>query len=237
MKTELFQVCSHCWVFHMYCHIECSTLAASSFSIWNSSVGIPSPLIALFIVMLHKAHLTSHSGMSGCRWVITPSWLSGSLNIFLDSSSVYSCHLFLIPSASVRPIHFLSFIEPTSAWNVPLLSLIFLKRFVVFPILLFSSISFHWSLREVLLFLLALLYNSAYRWIYLSFSNLPFASIPFSAIYKASSDNHFAFLHFFFLEMILITASCTMLWTSIHSSSGTLSIRSDPLNLFVLSTV
>ena len=31
------------------------------------------------------------------------------------------------------------------AWNVPLVSLIFLKRSLGFPILLFSSISFHWS--------------------------------------------------------------------------------------------
>ena len=46
---------------------------------------------------------------------------------------------------------------------------------------------------------------------------------PFSAICKASSDNHFAFLYFFFLGMILITAAYTMLWTSFHSSSGTLS--------------
>ena len=28
--------------------------------IWNSSIGIPSPLLALFTVMLPKAHLTSH---------------------------------------------------------------------------------------------------------------------------------------------------------------------------------
>jgi len=46
-------------------------------------------------------------------------------------------------------------------------------------------------------------------WVYLSFSLLPFASL-FTAICKASSDNHFAFLHFSFLGMILITASCTM---------------------------
>ena len=44
---------------------------------------------------------------------------------FLYSSSVYSCHLFLISSASVKSIPFLSFIEPTFAWNVPLVSLIF----------------------------------------------------------------------------------------------------------------
>ena len=39
--------------------------------------------------------------MSGSRWVITPSWLSGSWRSFLYSSSVYCCHLFLISSASV----------------------------------------------------------------------------------------------------------------------------------------
>ena len=37
--------------------------------------------------MLSKAHLTSHSRMSGSRWVITPSWLSGSWRSFLYSSS------------------------------------------------------------------------------------------------------------------------------------------------------
>ena len=44
----------------------------------NSSTGIPSPPLALFVVMLPKAHLTSHSRMPGSRWVTTPSWLSGS---------------------------------------------------------------------------------------------------------------------------------------------------------------
>ena len=54
--------------------------------------------------MLCKAHLTSHSKMSGSRWVITPSWLSGSLRPFLYSSSLSSCRLFLVSSASVRSI-------------------------------------------------------------------------------------------------------------------------------------
>ena len=76
------------------------------------------------------------------------------VKIFLYSSSVYSCQ-FLISSASVRSIPFLSFIEPIFEWNVSLVSLIFLKRSLVFPILLFSSISLHWSLREAFLSLLA----------------------------------------------------------------------------------
>ena len=65
--------------------------------------------------------------MSGSRWVITPSWLSGSWRFFWYRSSVYSCHL-LISSASVRSIPFLTFIEPIFAWNVPLVSLIFLRE-------------------------------------------------------------------------------------------------------------
>ena len=95
-ENWLFQSCGHCWVFQTCWHIECSTFTASSFRIWNNSTGIPSPPLALFIVMLSKAHLTSHSRMSGSRWVITPSWLSWSWRSFSYSSSVYSWHLFLI---------------------------------------------------------------------------------------------------------------------------------------------
>ena len=72
MQTDLFQSCGQCSVFQICWHIECSTFTASSFRIWNSSTGIPLPPLALFVVMLSKAHLTSHSRMSGSRWVITP---------------------------------------------------------------------------------------------------------------------------------------------------------------------
>ena len=85
-----FPSCSHCWVLHICWHIVYSTLTASSYRIWNSSARIPSPPLALFVMMLPKAHLTSHSRMFGSSWVITPLWLSGSLRSFLYSSSVYS---------------------------------------------------------------------------------------------------------------------------------------------------
>ena len=143
MKTDLSQAFGHCWVFQICWHIECSTFTASSFRIWNSSTVIPSPLLALFVVMLPKAHLTLHSRMSGFRWVIIPLWLSGLWRSFLYSSSTYSYHLFLVSSASVRSTPFLSFIVCIFAWNVPLVSLIFLKRSLIFPILMFSSISLH----------------------------------------------------------------------------------------------
>jgi len=166
MKTDLFQSCGHCWVFQICWHIDCSTFTASSFRIWKTSTGIPSPPLALFVVMLSKAHLTSHSRMSGSsEWSHHRDYLNREA---LFCTSVYSCHLFLISSASLRSIPFLSFIEPIFAWNLPLVSLIFLKRPLVFPILLFSSISLHWSLRKDFLSLLAILWNSAFRCLYLS---------------------------------------------------------------------
>ena len=68
-----------------------------------------------------------------------------------------SCHLFLIAS-SFRSLLFLSFIVPILAWNVPLISPIFLKRFLVFHSLLLSSISLHCSLKKVF-FRLSLLFS------------------------------------------------------------------------------
>ena len=127
----------------------------SIFRIWNSSAGIPSPPVALFVVNLPKAHLTLCCRISGSSWVITPSRLSVSLRPFLYSSSVYCCHLLLISYTSVRSFLFLSCTVPIFAWNVPLTSPVFLKRSLVFPILLFSSISLHCSFKKAFLTLLA----------------------------------------------------------------------------------
>ena len=100
-----------------------------------------------------------------------------------------------------------------------------------------AYISLPWSLRKAFLSLLAILWNSAVRCLYLSFSPLLFSSHLFTDICKASSDSHFAFFHFFSIGMVLIPVSCTMSRTYVHSSSGTLSIRSSLLNLFLTSTV
>ena len=74
----------------------------------------------------------------------------------------------------------------------------------------FHFLSLHCSLKMAFLSPLAILWNSAFSWIYLSLSPLPFASL-FSAICKTPLDNHFAFLHFFLFGMVLVTASCTVL--------------------------
>ena len=238
MKTDLFQSCGHYWVFQICWHNECSTFTASSFRTWNSSTGIPSPALALFIVMFSKAHLTSHSRMSGSLWVIIcHHGLLGHEDLFLYSSSVHCFYLFLISSASVRSIWFMFFIVPIFAWNIPLVSLIFLKISLVLPILLFYSIFCidYWGrLSYLSLLFFGTLHSDGY---YLSFSLLSLDSLLSSVICNTSSENHFAFLHLLFFGMVLITASCPMSQTSIHSSSGTLSIRSNHLSLFVTSTV
>ena len=69
---------------------------------------------------------------------------------------------------------------------------------ISFPILLFSSISLHCSFKRAFLSLCAVLWNSIFSRVYLSFSPLPFTSLFSSAICKASSDNHYA-LAFLFL--------------------------------------
>ena len=56
MKTDLFQSCGHFWVFQIYWHIECSTFTASSFRIWNSSAGIPSPHTTLLVTRADIFH-------------------------------------------------------------------------------------------------------------------------------------------------------------------------------------
>ena len=102
-----FQSCGHSWVFQIYWYIECSSFTTSSFRIWNSSAEIPSPPLSLFIVMLLKAHLTSHHRMSNLRWVITQVviWVIETIFVqflfvfltqknYIHSSSIYLNYIF-----------------------------------------------------------------------------------------------------------------------------------------------
>ena len=83
------------------------------------------------------------------------------------------------------------------AWNVPLVCLSYLS------LLFFRT-----------------LHSDGYIFPFLLCLSLLFFSQLFV---RLPQTTFFAFLHFFSLHMVLIIASCTMLWTSIHSSSGTLS--------------
>ena len=205
MRTDLFQCCVNCWVFQICWRIECSTFTASSFRIWNSSAGIPSPPLALLVVMLPKTHLTSHSRMSGPRWMTIPSWLSGSwrsfcivlvsplLNIFCfclvhTISFLYRAHLCMKCSLGIS-----NFLEAISSVSRSVVFLYFFALITEEGFLLSPCSSLELCI----------------RWVYLCFS-FAFCFSSFSATCKASSDSHVAFLHFFFLGMVLITTSCTI---------------------------
>ena len=136
---------------------------------------------------------------------------------------MYSFHLFLISLVSTRSLSFLYFIVHIFGQNAHLMFPIFLKRSLVFSFLLFSSITKHRSLKKAFLYLLVLFWNSMFNWMYLSLTALLFASLLSPAICKASSDK-LCLLAFLFL------------WNDSVCSSGTLLIRSSPLNLFVTST-
>ena len=203
MRIDLFQSCGHCWVFQVCWHIECNTLMASAFRVLSSSTGILLHPLALIIAVLPKAHVASLLRMPGSGWLTTPSWSSSSFGSFLHGFSVYSFHLFLISSASARLLLFMSSIVHIFGQNDPLVSLALLKRSLVFPLLLFSSSFIHGSLEKALLSLRAVLWKSAFSWIYPCLSPLLFTSLLPFAICEASSDNHFAFLLFFFFGMVL----------------------------------
>ena len=87
MKTDLFQSCGHCWVFQICWHTKYSTLTASSFRTLNSSAGIPSLSIALFVVVCPEAHLTSQ------HWIIEKA-TENQRNIyfcFTDDAKAFNC--------------------------------------------------------------------------------------------------------------------------------------------------
>ena len=88
------------------------------------------------------------------------------------------------------------FIVPILAWNVPFISPIFLERFLVFPILLFSSISLHCSLTKPFLSLLAILWTL--HSVGCIFPFLLWFLIPFfSQLFVRPPQSHSAFVHFF----------------------------------------
>ena len=83
------------------------------FRIWNSSTGINSCPLDLFIVMLPNAHLTLHSRMSGSRWVITPWWLSGSWR------SLDTQYLAIFPVTFYSSFNFILFITSSMKIQLP----------------------------------------------------------------------------------------------------------------------
>ena len=83
-----------------------------------------------------------------------------------------------------------------------------------------------------------------FNWMYFSLSPLLFTSLHSSTVCKASSDNHFTFLLFFFFGMVLFITSYTILWISVRGilvslrtftfSIRSIFVRECPLQRFIL---
>ena len=86
-----------------------------------------------------------------------------------------------------------------------------LPHFIVF-------LYFHCSFKKAFLSLLAILWNSTLRWVYFSLSPLPLILFFTQAICKSLLRQPLC-LGFFHFGMVLVTASCIVLRTSVHSSS------------------
>ena len=152
---------------------------------------------------------------------------------FLCSSSVYSSHLFLISCASVRSIQLLSFIVPVFAWNIPLISPVFLKRSLVCPTLLFPLFLCTVHLRRLSYLSSGTLHSVGYICPFLCCLLLLFFSqLVVRPVQTTTLPSCVSFSLGWFWSPPPI-----QLWTSIHSSSHSLSIRYNPLNVFVTSTV
>ena len=142
-------------------------------------------------------------------------------------SSVHSCYLFLISSASVRSLTFVSFI-------VPLVTPIFLSNLYCLQFYYFPLILAVFIYEDFLIFpcyspelciplCISFLFSFAFDFSY------------FPSCFKASSGNPFFKSHLFFLGMVLMITSCTMLQTS--PSIVLQATRPNPLNLFFISTI
>ena len=96
-------------------------------------------------------------------------------------------------------------------------------------------VSFHWSVRKPFFspcYSLELCIQMDISFLF----SFTFCFPSFKAIYKASSESHFAFLHFFFLGMVLITVSCTS-HEPLSIVLQALCVRPNPLNVFATSTL
>ena len=158
------------------------------------------------------------------------------MKIFFYSYSVYTWHLFLIFSASVRTIQFLSFIVPIFASNVPLISN-FLEE--IFSLSLSNVFLYFFALIIEEDFLISPCYSLklCIQGLYLSFL-LCLSLLFFSQLFVRLP--HTTILPF------CIPFSWGWSWSlppvQCHEPSSivlqtTLSIRSNPLNLFVTFTV
>ena len=101
-----------------------------------------------------KAHLTSHSRISGSRWVITPSWLSRSWRSFLYHFCPYRAHLCMKCSLGIS-----NFLEEISSLSHSVVVLYFFALIAEEGFLISSC----YSLELCIQMLISFLFSFAFR--------------------------------------------------------------------------
>ena len=137
IRIDLFQSCGHCWVFQICWHFKCNTFMVSAFRVLDGSTGIPSHPLALLTAVLPRPTWLQLQNVALGGW---PCYCSNLVHLDLFCA-VLPCILSISSWSlqSTRSLPFISFIMPMFGQNVPLISLVFLKRSLVFLLLLFSS--------------------------------------------------------------------------------------------------
>ena len=153
-----------------------SALTVSSFRIWNSSTGISSPLLALFVVMLPRPtwlHIPGCLALGEwshhCGYLVHEDLFCIVLMCILATSSWY---LLLL----LGPYHFCPL-----KWNeCPMQCSLGISNFLEVSSLSHSIVFLyflHCSLTKPFSSLLAVLWNFAFSWVYLTLSPLTFISL------------------------------------------------------------
>ena len=151
--------------------------------------------------------LALHSRVPGSRWVVTPWWLSGSEDLFCTVLFILttSPYYLLLP---LGPYHFCPFCAHLCMKCSLAISDFPEEISSLSHCIVFLYCINHWGRLSSL----SLLFSGTLHSDGCTFPlPLCFCFPSFLSYFKASSDNHFALLHFFFLGMVLVTISSTML--------------------------
>ena len=147
-----------------------------------------------------------------CEWPHHHGYLSHK-RPFWYRPYVYSCHLFLISSASVNSLPFLFFIIPILAWNIALMPPVFLKGSLVCCFPLFLCIVY---LRRPSY--LSLLFSRTFHSVGCIFTVLPCLSLLFPQLLvrPAQTITLPSCISFFFLAVVAICKNQSFSSRCIH---------------------
>ena len=165
MRIDLFKSWGHCWVFQICWHNECKTLMASSFRDLNSSPGISSHPLSLLTAVLLKAHFTPQN-----VWL----WETNYSIVVIWFMKIFSIQFFCVffpslPDFSIFLVSTIFILYCAHLWAECSLNVSNFPEKIssLSPFVVFFSIIKHCSLKKAFFSLLAVLWISAFNWMYL----------------------------------------------------------------------